>query len=227
MPSPKGTTTRRRCSAASSADPAAREGRTRRARISGKTPPLPHGRTRSRVWTMRRFSRKNPSFPSSGANLSPQCPLPWRFRPNSENFLRECPLNVPSRAAFGRRGSRPADSLSTRRKRGFAPDLRFCKEKTARRRLGIWSRELDSNQRPPGYEPDELPDCSIPHYVTRIHVCCCLNATICHSSTRCRKMQAASRKKRYMRANYRLIARRSPAPSQSCAIICPCCFTKK
>ena len=24
-------------------------------------------------------------------------------------------------------------------------------------------RELDLNQRPSGYEPDELPDCSIPH----------------------------------------------------------------
>ncbi len=27
----------------------------------------------------------------------------------------------------------------------------------------IWMRELDLNQRPSGYEPDELPDCSIPH----------------------------------------------------------------
>ena len=26
----------------------------------------------------------------------------------------------------------------------------------------IWWRELDLNQRPSGYEPDELPDCSIP-----------------------------------------------------------------
>ena len=29
----------------------------------------------------------------------------------------------------------------------------------------IWSRGLDLNQRPSGYEPDELPSCSTPHYV--------------------------------------------------------------
>ena len=26
-----------------------------------------------------------------------------------------------------------------------------------------WLREFDLNKRPSGYEPDELPDCSIPH----------------------------------------------------------------
>ena len=32
----------------------------------------------------------------------------------------------------------------------------------------FWLRELDLNQRPSGYEPDELPDCSIPRHVTCI-----------------------------------------------------------
>ena len=30
--------------------------------------------------------------------------------------------------------------------------------------FNLWSRGLDLNQRPPGYEPGELPDCSTPHY---------------------------------------------------------------
>ena len=29
----------------------------------------------------------------------------------------------------------------------------------------FWSRGLDSNQRPSGYEPDELPDCSTPQFL--------------------------------------------------------------
>ncbi|ESE42745.1 bacteriophage replication protein [Shewanella decolorationis S12] len=32
-----------------------------------------------------------------------------------------------------------------------------------------WLRELDLNQRPSGYEPDELPSCSIPRPILMIY----------------------------------------------------------
>ena len=32
----------------------------------------------------------------------------------------------------------------------------------------IWLREPDLNQQPSGYEPDELPDCSIPRYIASL-----------------------------------------------------------
>lgn len=40
--------------------------------------------------------------------------------------------------------------------------------------MSILLRELDLNQRPLGYEPNELPDCSIPrygHFVIHIRIC--------------------------------------------------------
>ena len=40
-------------------------------------------------------------------------------------------------------------------------DIRITSTLTSRRRK-TWLRELDLNQRPSGYEPDELPNCSIP-----------------------------------------------------------------
>ncbi len=45
-----------------------------------------------------------------------------------------------------------------------------------------WLRGLDLNQRPSGYEPDELPDCSTPRYPSSSHVWWRRNGL---NSTRC------------------------------------------
>ena len=47
-----------------------------------------------------------------------------------------------------------------------------------------WLRRADSNHRPSGYEPDELPDCSTPRRSYR-----------CYYSTECDESQVNSEKK--------------------------------
>ena len=53
------------------------------------------------------------------------------------------------------RGTKPKPSLQVIRKAGFAE-----RPNNGER----WLRGLDLNQRPSGYEPDELPDCSTPRH---------------------------------------------------------------
>ena len=39
--------------------------------------------------------------------------------------------------------------------------------------FNIWLRKPDLNRRPSGYEPDELPDCSIPRRLFYTDIACC------------------------------------------------------
>ncbi len=42
----------------------------------------------------------------------------------------------------------------------------------------IWSRGQDSNLRPLGYEPNELPDCSTPHWYAVYNLCLLFSSQI-------------------------------------------------
>ena len=66
-------------------------------------------------------------------------------------WLRKSFCSTPDNAGYI-----PLSLHITRRKKPF------------RTFLILWLRELDLNQRPSGYEPDELPSCSIPRHLLSI-----------------------------------------------------------
>ena len=89
---------------------------------------------------------------------------PWCFWSRAFSVKKTCLWHVFSEKA----------SLRRRPKRSMVQTFKLCKSSPKEKRPCMlqrpwcfWSRGLDLNQRPPGYEPGELPDCSTPHHATR------------------------------------------------------------
>ena len=105
--------------------------------------------------------------------LGLRCPTFARASVHCPRLCRPRPLSFlpASHTVGGRKQSRLfAQGLITLRVQ--IPRLRFPKqEKTQppkRETVFFWLREPDLNQQPSGYEPDELPDCSIPRYIASL-----------------------------------------------------------
>ena len=60
---------------------------------------------------------------------------------------------------------RELDLNHSRQRRLYSAIAPYNPKKKALSGFSIWLRELDLNQRPSGYEPDELPSCSIPRHI--------------------------------------------------------------
>ena len=90
--------------------------------------------------------------------------MPWKWQPPIDQPIAEAARPAPRRPRLQRaginagKGARTPEQPTPKSPGSEAADVTYsgC--------VGFfgWLRELDLNQRPSGYEPDELPGCSIP-----------------------------------------------------------------